>query len=53
LRVREPACPHRIKPVRRLLENQREHLLAFAADLDRDLAALAQRWRIGSATLRR
>jgi hypothetical protein len=52
LRAREPACPHRIKPVRQLLENQRDHLLAFAVDLDRDLAALARRWQIGSATAR-
>jgi len=52
LRAREPACPHRIKPVRQLLENQRERLLAFAVGLDRDLAALASRWRIASATAR-
>jgi hypothetical protein len=52
LRGREPACPHRIKPVRQLLEDQREHLLAFAVELDRDLAALAQQWQIGSATAR-
>jgi hypothetical protein len=52
LRAREPACPHRIKPVRQLLENQRDHLLAFAAGLDRDLAALAQRWQISPATAR-
>jgi hypothetical protein len=52
LRDREPACPHRIKPVRQLLENQREHLLAFAVELDGDLAALARRWQIASATAR-
>jgi hypothetical protein len=52
LRAREPACPHRIKPVRQLLENQREHLLAFAVGLDRELADLARRWRIASATAR-
>ena len=52
LHAREPACPHRIKPVRQLLENQREHLLAFAVGLDRDLEALAQQWQIGSATAR-
>ena len=27
LRAREPACPHRIRPVRTLLENQRDNLL--------------------------
>jgi hypothetical protein len=52
LRAREPACPHRIRPVRRLLENQRDHLLAFAVELDRDLTALARQWRIGVATAR-
>ena len=52
LRAREPACPHRIRPVRRLLENQRDHLLAFAVELDRDLEALSRRWQIGSATAR-
>jgi hypothetical protein len=52
LRVREPACPHRIRPVRTLLENQRDNLLAFAVQLDRDLAALAQEWQIGEATAR-
>ena len=30
LRAREPACSHRISPVRTLLENQRDNLLAFA-----------------------
>jgi hypothetical protein len=52
LRGREPACPHRIRPVRQLLENQRDHLLAFAVALDRDLEALAQRWQIDPATAR-
>jgi hypothetical protein len=52
LRTREPACPHRIKPVRQLLENQRDHLLAFAVGLDRDLAALARQWQISPATAR-
>jgi hypothetical protein len=52
LRAREPACPHRIRPVRTLLENQRDDLLAFAVELDRDLAALAREWRIGVTTAR-
>jgi hypothetical protein len=52
LRAREPACSHRIKPVRQLLENQREALLAFAVALDRDLADLAQRWQISPVTAR-
>jgi hypothetical protein len=52
LHAREPACPHRIKPVRQLLENQRDHLLAFAVELDCDLAALARQWKIGPETAR-
>jgi hypothetical protein len=41
LQQREPDCPHRIRPVRVLLENQRDALLAFAKQLDGDLEALA------------
>jgi hypothetical protein len=52
LRARESACPHRIRPVRTLLENQRDALLAFAVKLDRDLTALAQEWQIGVTTAR-
>jgi hypothetical protein len=42
LRLREPHCPHRLRPVRCLLENQRDALLAFAKQLDGDLQALAE-----------
>ena len=52
LRARESACPHRIRPVRTLLEKQRDNLLAFAVELDRDLAALAQEWQISVTTAR-
>ena len=52
LRARESACPHRIRPVRTLLEKQRDNLLAFAVQLDRDLAALAQEWQIHVTTAR-
>ena len=52
LRTRETACPDRIRPVRTLLENQRDNLLAFAVDLDRELAALAQEWQISVTTAR-
>ena len=38
----KPHCPHRIRPVRCLLENQRDDLLAFAQQLDQDLQALAE-----------
>jgi hypothetical protein len=43
LRMREPLCPERIAPVRKRLENQRDDLLAFVAQLDRDLCDLAGR----------
>jgi hypothetical protein len=52
LRARESACPHRIRPVRTLLENQRDNLLAFAGELDRELATLAQEWQISETTAR-
>jgi hypothetical protein len=52
LRAREPACSHRIGPVWKLLENQRDKLLAFAAKLDDDLTALAQDWQISVITAR-
>lgn len=44
LRLREALCPHRIRPVRTALENQRDDLLAFAAVLDQKLADIAQRF---------
>ncbi len=46
LRVREVLCPHRIRPVRTALENQREDLLAFAQSLDGKLAEIAQRFQV-------
>jgi hypothetical protein len=41
LRAREPQGPQQLRSVRTLLENQRDALLAFAAALDQELAALA------------
>jgi len=41
LRAREPKFPHRIRPVRRLLEGQGEDLLRFVKFLDADLQSLA------------
>jgi hypothetical protein len=52
LRARESACPHKIKPVRTMLENQGDNLLAFTVQLDRELENLAQDWRINTATVR-
>jgi len=52
LRSRETLCPHRIGPVVRALTNQRDDLLAFAAELDRDLAALAAEFQTPVETVR-
>jgi hypothetical protein len=51
LRLREPQCPHRIRPVRCLLENQRDALLAFAQQLDRDLQDLAEECAVPAAVV--
>jgi hypothetical protein len=50
--ARESACPNRIRPVRTMLENQGDNLLAFAVQLDRDLTNLAKDWQISVATAR-
>jgi hypothetical protein len=52
LRARAPLCPHRLGPAARSLEVQRDDLLAFAADLDRDLAALAAAFGVPAALAR-
>jgi hypothetical protein len=52
LRLREEQCSHRIRPLRTLLENQRDALLAFAAGLDQDLVALAEEFAVPVATVR-
>ena len=46
LRRREPACPHRIGPVCRMLEGQRDYLLAFADVLEERFEALAARFQV-------
>jgi hypothetical protein len=51
LRTRESHCPHRIRPVRCLLENQRDDLLAFARQLEQDLQALADECRVPAAVV--
>jgi hypothetical protein len=51
-RSRESLCPHRIGPIVRALANQRDELLAFAAQRDQDLAALARELELPLATLR-
>ena len=52
LRCCEPLCPHRIKPVVRALTNQRDDLLAFAVQLDRDLEVLAAEFQVPVETAR-
>ena len=52
LRARQDGCPHRLKPVGTALANQRDDLLAFAAQLDRDLAAVAQECQVPVALTR-
>lgn len=49
---REGQCEHRIRPVRTLLSNQGGVLLAFACQLDKDLAALATTWEVRVETVR-
>jgi len=44
--AREPLCPHRLGPLCTLLKNHRDQLLAFAAQLDRDLANLAAEFQV-------
>jgi hypothetical protein len=46
LAAREKHCPHRIGPVVRTLQEQREQLLAFVAVVDEELEDLAERLSI-------
>jgi hypothetical protein len=46
LRKREPSCPHRIAPVRRMLEGARDDLLAFAEVLEERFEELAARFGV-------
>ena len=52
LQARESQCPHRLAPVRRTLARYQHELLAFAADLDRDIASLAAYARVPAALVR-
>jgi hypothetical protein len=52
LRARHKQCPHRIGPVVTLLENQRDHLLAFVRQLDSDLTAVAAAHEVSEAVAR-
>jgi len=46
LKKREQLVPHRIAPLRRKLENQRDDLLAFAALIDKRLEDLADEYHV-------
>lgn len=52
LEARQELCPHRIGPVVRALRNQRDDLLAFAAELDQQLDALAHEYQVAPALVR-
>ena len=53
LKGRASQCPHRLGPVCRALENQRDDLLAFAVALDEDLELLGQEFQVPGDLLRR
>ncbi len=46
LRARAPKCAHRLEPICRSLQNQRDDLLAFARRLDEDLEQLGRDFQI-------
>ena len=46
MRCREHLATHRIRPVRVALENQRDQLLAFAEDIDRQLSGISQKYQV-------
>src|SRR5262249_38574098 len=52
LKGRASQCPHRLGPVCRQLENQRDDLLACARALDEDLELLGQEFRVPAELLR-
>jgi hypothetical protein len=52
LQARVPLCPHRLAPVCTLLQNHRDELLAFAWQLDEDLAKLAADFEVPLAVVR-
>ena len=53
LKAREDQAPHRIGPVRRKLENQKDDLLRFAWLIDQRLAAIAHESAVGEADVRK
>ena len=53
LKARASKCPHRLEPICRALENQRDDLLAFARRLDENLEQLGQELQIPAELARR
>lgn len=52
LQARVPLCPHRLGPVCRALHQQKQQLLAFAEELDRDIGSLAAYARVPEGVVR-
>jgi hypothetical protein len=52
LKARVSRCPHRLGPICRQLENQRDDLLAFARALDEELEVLGQEFQVSTELLR-
>jgi hypothetical protein len=52
LQARQALCPHRLGPVCSLLSNHRDQLLAFAAQLEQDLAHLATDFQVSLPVVR-
>jgi hypothetical protein len=53
LKARASGCPHRLGPICRQWENQRDDLLAFARVLDTELERLGQEFQVPAELLRR
>lgn len=49
LKSLEPQCPHRIRPIRNLLERHGEELLMFAKEIDQKVARLAAEQKLSTA----
>jgi hypothetical protein len=52
LKIREQLCPHRIRPVRTMLENNHDTLLAFVQVIDKKLIDIAKQMDIPSYLVR-
>ena len=52
LKSRVPLCPHRLGPICRQLENQRDDLLVFARVLDEELQRLGEEFQISAELVR-